>query len=400
MKKFARYHLGVVAGAVLAASLFVSGQALPGAQPEEVGVSAERLARLDLVVREALENREAHGAVVLVGRQGKIIYRKVFGHRALVPQAEAMTLDTIFDMASLTKVMATATSILILTEQGRLSLGDRVSKYIPDFKDEGKEQITLHQLLVHYSGLRPDVDLEPVWKGYQTAIDLAKREKLRSKPGTEFVYSDINYFLLGEVVRLVTGQTVDQFSLENIYVPLGMRDTGFNPSPELQPRIAPTEMRDGAMIRGAVHDPTSFRMGGFAGHAGLFSTADDVAMFAQMILNDGVLGNVRILSPYGVLAMTTPQSPPGEDNWRGFGWDIRTRFSGNRGELFPVGSFGHTGFTGTSLWIDPHSKTFVVLLTSRLHPDGKGDVAQLRRRVANVVAASLIDLPGGEWRLR
>lgn len=362
-------------------------------RPKSVGMSAERLFRIDEAVREAIEQRQTPGAVVLVARRATIVYRKAFGVRALVPQREPMEVDTIFDVASLTKVVATATSIMILVEEGRISLTDPVVHYLPGFGVHGKEKITLLQLLTHFSGLRPDVDLDQPWQGYDTAISLGLTEKPVAAPGEQFIYSDINYFLLGEIVRKVSGQSLDQFARERIFQPLEMKDTGFNPPVQWRHRIAPTEVVGGEMLRGVVHDPTARRMGGVAGHAGLFSTSDDLAIYAQMILNGGVYNDERILAPLSVMTMTTPQSPPQQQDWRGIGFDIRTRWSTTRGDLFPLGSFGHTGFTGTSLWIDPWTETFVILFTSRLHPDGKGDVVPLRKRVASIVAASILDTP-------
>src|SRR5437764_1387619 len=244
-------------------------------------------------------------------------------------------------------------------------------------------------------------------------------ETLRNPPDTRFVYSDINYIALGEVVHRVSGMTLDEFARKNIYEPLGMKDTGFRPFGESTStrsarndaatiaRIAPTETRRAAgsylggvgdktaegehWLRGEVHDPTSFRMGGVAGHAGLFSTADDLAVFCQMILNGGTYNGTRILSPLGVAQMTRPRAVEADGTARGLGWDIASGFSANRGDVFPLGSFGHTGFTGTSLWLDPASETFVVFLSNRVHPDGKGDVTPLRARVASIVASSIMD---------
>ena len=367
-------------------------QPLAPGNPEEVGMSSERLARLDEVVQAAIEEGDTPGAVVLVARKGRIVYRKAFGHRALVPQKEPMTMDTIFDLASMTKIMATATSILLLVEEGKVSLTDLVSEYLPRFAEYGKDSVTVLQLLTHYSGLRPDLDLDEPWEGYETAIRKSFQEQLVAPPGEEFIYSDINYVVLAEIVREVSGKYLHEFSSQRIFGPLGMWNTRFIPPPELRNRIAPTQFRNGEMLRGVVHDLTTFRMGGGAGHAGLFSTAGDTAIYAQMILNLGEYNGTRILSPLAVLKMTTPQSPEGAMNWRGIGFDIRTPFSGSRGDLFPVGSFGHTGFTGTSLWIDPFHEVFVILFTNRMYPDGEGNVTSLRKKVASVVAASIMDV--------
>ncbi len=381
---------------------------LPSAAPAALGLSAERLARINEVIQASIEKKELPGAVVLVARHGRVAWRKAYGSRAVEPQREIMTADTIFDLASLTKIVATATSIMILVEQGKVRLSDPVVEFIPEMKGGGRDAITLEQLLTHTTGFAPDFDLRERWTGYDEAIKRLYREPLRNQPGARFVYSDINYIALGEVVHRVSGQTLDEFARRNIFAPLGMRDTGFNPAAALRSRIAPTEKRRGQMnylgdsgenagpqgeqwLRGQVHDPTSFRMSGVAGHAGLFSTADDLAIFCQMILNGGTYNGARILSPMGVATMTRPRAIADNGSARGLGWDIATSFSTNKGDLFPLGSFGHTGFTGTSMWIDPASDSFVIFLSNRVHPDGKGDVGPLRGRVASIVASSIMD---------
>jgi uncharacterized protein YbbC (DUF1343 family)/CubicO group peptidase (beta-lactamase class C family) len=372
-------------------------------------MSAERLAQIDQVVAQAVERKELPGAVVLVGRRGRVVWRKAYGARAVEPAREAMTPETIFDVASLTKIVATATSVMILVERGQVRLNDAITRYLPEVKGEGREQVTVEQLLTHRSGFAPDFDLSEQWTGYDEAIKRLATERLRNPPGARFVYSDINYIALGEIVRRVSGLTLDEFARRHIYQPLGMRDTTFRPAPSLRPRIAPTERRRAQAaylggrpesvaaaeadqwLRGEVHDPTAFRMGGVAGHAGLFSTADDLAIFCQMILNGGTYNGVRVLSPLGVAAMTRPRAVEPDGTARGLGWDIASGFSSNRGDIFPLGSFGHTGFTGTSLWLDPASETFVVFLSNRVHPDGKGDVTPLRGRVASIVASAITD---------
>ena len=381
---------------------------LPSGTPGTLGMSAERLARMDQVIETSIEKKELPGAVVLVARHGRIAWRKAYGARAVEPQRETMTADTIFDLASLTKIVATATSIMILLEQGKLRLSDSVVQFIPEMKGGGRDAITIEQLLTHTAGFAPDFDLRERWTGYDEAIKRLYREPLRNQPGARFVYSDINYIALGEVVHRVSGQMLDEFARRNIFAPLGMRDTGFNPAAGLKPRIAPTEKRRGQMnylgdsgenagpqgeqwLRGQVHDPTSFRMSGVAGHAGLFSTADDLSIFCQMILNGGTYKGVRILSPMGVATMTRARTIADNGSARGLGWDVATSFSTNKGDLFPLGSFGHTGFTGTSMWIDPASDSFVIFLSNRVHPDGKGDVGPLRGRVASIVAGSVMD---------
>lgn len=379
-------------------------------------MSAERLAQLDTVVKESIARKETPGAVVLVGRHGRVVWRRAYGDRAIEPQRERMTTDTIFDLASLTKVVATATSVMILVERGRVRLGDPVTQYIPELKGEGRERITIEQLLTHRAGFAPDFDLRERWTGYEEALKRLSAERLRSAPGARFVYSDLGFITLGEVVRRASGLTLDEFARRNIYEPLGMSETGFHPAANLRPRIAPTERRRGQenylgstggaltqaegerWLRGEVHDPTAYRMGGVAGHAGLFSTADDLAVYCQMILNGGSYRGVRILSPMGVAAMTRPRAVAEDGSARGLGWDIASSYSSNRGDLFAPGSFGHTGFTGTSLWIDPATQTFVVFLSNRVHPEGKGDVGPLRGRVATIVASSVLDTKADEAR--
>ena len=357
--------------------------------------------RLDQVVAEAIRAKQTPGAVVLIGKDDQIVYEKAYGNRAVVPAVEPMTLDTIFDLASLTKVVATNTAMMTLIEQGRVRLNDPVAMYVPGFERFNKGDINIRQLMTHTSGLRPDIDNSDLWQGYDAAIERAINEVPTSAPGERFVYSDINYFLLGHIVARVTGESLDAYTKRVIFAPLGMIDTGFLPPKSLLPRIAPTE-RCGDMVafpcitatapplRGVVHDPTARRMGGVAGHAGLFSTAHDLSRFVRMLINGGALGTTRILSSATVARMTSPSTPPGMTSVRGLGWDIDTSYSSNRGELFPVGtSYGHTGFTGTSLWIDPTTKSYVIFLSSRLHPDGTGDVTPLRSRVATVAAAAL-----------
>lgn len=373
------------------------------------GANRVEWAAVDQLIEDAMKARQAPGAVVLVGRGDKILFEKAYGFRATVPAEELMTLDTVFDLASLTKVVATTTAVMTLIEQGRLRLNDPVALHVPGFERHGKGGITIRHLMTHVSGLRPDVDLGDAWNGYDAAIELAKDEVPTGAPGEQFVYSDINYFLLGDIVTRITGQSLDAYTRRAVFEPLGMRDTGFNPAAALLPRIAPTERcapadawpckrPEAAPLRGVVHDPTARRMGGIAGHAGLFSTARDLSRFARALIDGGQLGGARILSAATVARMVVPQALPANAGTRGLGWDIDTSFSGNRGDLFPIGSYGHTGFTGTSIWIDPSSKSYVIFLSSRLHPDGTGDVTALRGRVATVAAAAL-SVPEGSPRM-
>jgi uncharacterized protein YbbC (DUF1343 family)/CubicO group peptidase (beta-lactamase class C family) len=345
---------------------------------------------LDEAINQAISEGRTPGAVLIVGHDGRIVHRQAYGTRALEPLPEPMTVDTLFDCASLTKVVATTASLMKLFEEGRFRLNDKVTDYIPEFEG-GKSDITIRNLLTHFSGLRPDVDLKPEWRGYETGVRLAAIDPPTAPPGARFTYSDINFILLGEIVHRLSGSLVSDYARQHIFEPLRMKESMFQPPAALALRIAPTERltATGAPLRGVVHDPTTRYMGGVAGHAGLFSTADDLARFAQMMLNRGELDGVRIFSPLTVDKFTTPQSPPDQPILRGLGWDIDSPFSGTRGELFPIGSYGHTGFTGTSMWIDPLTRSYIVLLANSVHPTARPAITPLRGKVATITAAAL-----------
>ncbi len=330
------------------------------------------------------------GAVLIVGHDGSVIYRKAYGSRALEPRREVMTLDTVFDVASLTKVIVTTTAVMQLVERGKVRLNDPVAKYLPEFAQNGKEDITVRQLLTHYSGLAPDLDLKTAWEGKETAYRMAFAETPVDPPGSRFSYSDINFIVLGALVERVSGEALDEYSVRHIFVPLKMMRTRYMPPLAARAgwieKIAPTQYDEKEhMLRGVVHDPTVRRMGGVAGQAGLFSTGDDLAKFAQALLS----GGDGILSALSVEKMTRPEQPPSAPVLRGFGWDIDSPYSSNRGDLLPVGGFGHTGFTGTSMWIDPTTRSYIILLTNAVHPRGKGNAIALRSKVATAVAAAL-----------
>jgi uncharacterized protein YbbC (DUF1343 family)/CubicO group peptidase (beta-lactamase class C family) len=348
--------------------------------------SVARLNVVDAIIQQAIQERQIPGAVVLIGHDGQVVYRKAFGNRALEPRREAMTVDTIFDLASLTKVIATTTSVMQLVERGKIRVGDTVAKYLPEFAQNGKEDITVRQLLTHYAGLAPDLDLQTPWQGKETAYKMAFAEKPETSPGAGLVYSDIGFIIVGALVEKVSGESLDHYSESHVFAPLKMAHTRYLPPKAWRAKIAPTQFDDhNHMLRGEVHDPTALRMGGVAGHAGLFSTADDLAKFAQALLN----GGGGILTPLTVEKMTTPEQPPTATGVRGFGWDIDSPFSSNRGNLLPVGSYGHTGFTGTSIWIDPTTQSYIILLTNAVHPRGEGNAIGLRTKVATAVAAAL-----------
>lgn len=348
-----------------------------------------RLSRIDSVARKAIAVGDFPGAVILVGHQGKIVYRKAFGYRALLPRRRPMTTDTIFDLASLTKVVATTTAIMQLVDEGRVGLNDRVGKYWPAFDRNGKKRITIKHLLTHCSGLRPEVNPRVRWRGYEGAVFAIAEDHPVKTPGTCFKYSDANFIALGEIVHRVTGLPLDVYCRKKIFRPLGMRHTSFLPPGSWQPRIAPADIWGDRLRWGEVHDPTANRMGGVAGNAGVFSTADDLAVFVQMLLDGGMSRDKRLLSAQAVAAMTRPHRVPGSYVQRGLGWDIISPFSKEHNAAFPKGSFGHTGYTGTSIWADPRSDTFLIILTNRLHPDGRGRVKPLRAQVASTVAAAL-----------
>ncbi len=408
---------------LLFTSAFADASGLPVAKPEASGMSTAKLNQIDELVNKDIADKKLPGAVVIVGRKGKIVYRKAFGNRALVPNVEKMTIDTIFDAASLTKPVATATSIMILIEQGKIRLNDTIGKFIPEIQVPEAKNITILQLLTHTSGYAPDFDLRKKWTGNDGMLEALKTEKLQNPAGTKFVYSDIGFIVLGEIVRRANHKyNFHVFFPLNITYPLGLsRNTRFFPLRDesgIQKLIpympfAPTENikgqqsylgstfegKDGDQIlRGQVHDPTAFRMGGVAGHAGLFTTADDLSRYCQMILNGGILDGKRILSNATIAMMTKPYVVSETGNTRGLGFDMNTSFSANRGELFPLGSFGHTGFTGNSIWIDPASETFVVFLSNRVHPDGKGDVTPLRARISTVAASAISDISIAKFR--
>lgn len=365
-------------------------------QPKPLAVDSS-LSQVDAVIEQSIRDGSVPGAVLIVGHDGQVIYRKAFGSRALEPRHEAMTADTIFDVASLTKVIVTTTAVMQLVEQGKIRLNDTVAKYLPDFAANGKDEITIRQLLTHFSGLEPDLDRKTPWEGKQAAYRMAFADAPADPPGAKFSYSDVNFIVLGALIEELSGESLDQYAQQHIFAPLKMTSTCFVPPAAWIPNIAPTQYDEHErMLRGTVHDPTARRMGGVAGHAGVFSTADDLAKFAQALLD----GGDGILSPMSVEKMTRPEQPPTAPVLRGFGWDIDSPFSSNRGDLLPVGSFGHTGFTGTSIWIDPSTHSYIILLTNAVHPRGKSNAIALRSKVATAVAAALSLTAGEQEALR
>lgn len=358
--------------------------------PLEQVFFTEKLAAMDAVVAGNISSNRLPGGVLWFERGGAI-YSKAFGKRSVLPAEEPMTEDTIFDAASLTKVIATAPSIMLLVERKKMELDAPVKTYLPQFAGTDRDAITVRHLLTHTSGLRAGISSTPRWEGYDKAIELACAEKPTTTPGTAFRYSDINYILLGELVRRVSGQPLNEFAQREIYQPLKMVDTSFLPASDKKTRVAPTEKIGNEILRGVVHDPTSRRMGGVAGHAGLFTTTADLARFSRCLLNEGVLEGKRIFSRDTVQLMTTVQSPNAVPTRRGLGWDIDSAYAGPRGKFFPVGSYGHTGWTGTSIWLDPFSDSFIIFLSNRNHPDESGSVLSLRSRLGTLAAEAIRD---------
>ena len=371
----------------------------------------DRFSGIEEIVNQGIAAHLLPGAVVIVGHDGHIVYRRAFGMRSLLPTREQMTPGTVFDMASLTKPLITATAVMQLYQDGKLSVDDPVAKYLPEFAENGKGGVTIRDLLTHYSGLPPDLALSSPWQGKAEGYRLAFAVALLHPPGTQFQYSDINFIVLGALVEHLTGMSLDEYAMGHIIQPLGLTHTRFLPPASWVPSIAPTQWEHGAsafgvvgsktfpgdvMLRGVVHDPTSRRMGGVAGHAGLFSDADDVAVYAQNLL-DRLAGRPSKfpLSRTVLQKMVAPEQPATGTALRGFGWDIDSPYSTNRGTLFPVGSFGHTGFTGTSLWMDPISDSYVIILSNAVHPDGPKGITALRGKVADAAAVALGIHPDG-----
>ena len=386
--KFPRRIISLTSVMVLLASAFAAAAPPQKKKRAKAPVPIKEtgnFSQVDQLVQEQIGDQVITGAVLVVGHGGKIVHQKAFGLRATSPRSEPMTVDTIFDLASLTKVVATTPSIMRLVQYGQVRLDEPVAHYIPDFGMNGKDAITVRQLLTHYSGLRPDIDLNPPWEGRDAALRLAHEEKPQAPQGTIFIYSDTNFMVLGELVQRLSGLSLDQYSSVHIFEPLGMKRTRFLPPAAWRSKIAETYAPDRRQIlRGVVHDPRAERMGGVAGHAGVFSTAGDLALYAQALISrKGILdGDI-------IEKMTTPQQPPNATEVRGLGWDIDSSFSSNRGALLPVGSFGHTGFTGTSMWVDPYTNTYVILLTNSVTPRQGAPLISLRSRVATAVAALL-----------
>ena len=347
-----------------------------------------KLDAIGVAIHEARGEKRLPGGVLWLERQD-VSFHRAYGMASTRPVSTVAQGDTIYDAASLTKVVATTPAVLLLHERGKLNVQDPVRVHLPEFTGQGREAITIRQLLTHTSGLRPDISVNG-WSGHQECIAKCMVELPRAAPDERFIYSDINFQLLDEVVRRVSKKRLDVFCAEEIFGPLKMHDTGYNPPAAKRTRIAPTTVTDGKALLGVVHDPRARKTSGVAGHAGLFTTAPDLARYARMLLQAGELDGVRLFKPETVQLMTSVQTPSSLPARRGLGWDIDTGYSSPRGHKFPLGSFGHTGFTGPSLWIDPHSKTFVVFLCNRVHPTERGpSVVPLRRTIGTLAAEAV-----------
>jgi CubicO group peptidase (beta-lactamase class C family) len=369
-------------------------------KPEDAGLSGKHLRLLDGMINDAIARKDFPGAVLLIGRKGKTVFHKAYGDSQWVPERKPMDATMIFDLASITKPVATATSFMLLVDEGKISLDEKVKEYVPGFAayidPSGKpaEDARIWHLLTHTSGLPPYAEAAEVAEALgrpcttaQLVGYIAQLPKT-DPPGTAFHYSCLGYITLAHILNMVSGQDIAAFSDERIFKPLKMKHTFFNPPEKFRSLCVPTEVIDKKPLSGVVHDPLARLQGGISGNAGLFSSADDLAIFARMMLDKGTFKGGRILSPLAVERMTTvwPKAPFAG---RGLGWDLDSPYSTNGGDLFGPNSYGHTGYTGTSIWIDPDTETYVIFLTNRVHPGDKGAIIALRSRVANVVAAAL-----------
>jgi serine-type D-Ala-D-Ala carboxypeptidase len=387
---------GSLGGLCLVASLLLVTLSSTSARGSGT-IDMDQLKQADEAIADAIKEKIIPGAVLLVGRGDDIVYRKAYGNRAIEPSVEPMTEDTIFDLASLSKPVGTATSIMVLADRGKIDLEAPAAKYVPAFGSNGKDKVTVAQLLLHRGGLIADNSLkdytdDPV-ESMKKILDL----KLKYEPGTDYIYSDMSFAVLGEIVRVVSGKPLNEFAAEAVFNPLGMKDTAYLPPTSWVTRIAPTERTKDAktgeqtVLRGVVHDPRAQKLGGFAGHAGVFGTADDLARYCRMLLHGGELDGKRIMSAKTAAEMTKTRCMPDGSNCRTYGFDVDTKLSAPRGERFQKGTtFGHTGYTGTMMWVDPKSECYVVLLTNRVHPQDKGSVTQLRRKVSTIAAEALL----------
>ncbi len=380
--------IGLVCQAVVscAATATPAAAAPPAPVTSSRMTAAEGKAAIGAIMREEISAGNLPGGVIVVGVGDKVVLREAYGEQAVMPNRSPAAIDTIYDAASLTKVMATAVAVQQLVERGLIDLDKPAAVYWPAFAANGKADITVRQLLTHYAALPAGIPTRS-WSGTEGALDAIIGLKPLAPAGSRFIYSDVDFIVLGELVRRVSGQPLETYAAANIFQPLGMRDTSFRPSPALKNRIAPADVESGELRWGEVQDPIAYRMGGVAGHAGVFTTADDLTLFARMMASGGTKGGSAVLRPQSIATMVRPQSPPGGPALRGLGWDIDSPYSGFLAPSFSPRSFGHTGYTGTALWIDPDTQSFLIVLSNRLHPNGKGNILPMLRRIATVAGA-------------
>lgn len=378
-------------------SIVAMAQPLPVSTPEQAGLDAGHLQRVDEVIEEAIADRITPGAALMVIRDGVVAYRQFYGHLSYDAGSARVDERTVYDLASLTKPMATTMAIMLLVERGKISLTDAVFDHIEGFdpqrvSEDDNVTMRIKHLLTHTAGFPPIITAEQVEKKYGEAdrenfLKYINEVRLRGEVGESFIYSDIGFITLQTILENVTGMTLHEYTAEHIFEPLKMNHTTF--LPEYTEHIAPTEKIDGEYLTGIVHDPRAREiMGGVAGHAGLFSNLNDIGRFALMMLNEGEYDGQRILSPAGVSKIS--QMPYGMDEFgRALGWDMHSAFSTSQGDLASDTTYGHTGYTGPSIHIDPEADLAVILLTNRVHPDDSASVVRLRRYVSNIVGASV-----------
>jgi CubicO group peptidase (beta-lactamase class C family) len=364
-----------------------------GCRPVQEEKPKQLFSQIDHVIGEEIEKGSFPGAVVLVGKQGDILYCEAFGNEVIEPHKEPIGKNTVFDLASLTKPIATAASIMILRNRKAIELDDYVGAYLPAFACNGKEEVRIKHLLTHTSGLPAYMSADKLKEQFASPCPEKVIEKICgleaiSKPGQEFRYSCLGYITLVKIAEVVSGKSIDDFSRENIFVPLGMKHTAYNPPDSWKKDIAATQIVDGQLIRGTVHDPLAKLMGGVSGNAGLFSNVYDLSIYCRMLLNDGVWNGIRVLSPEAVTMLTTAQVCG-----RAYGFDVNSSYSSVKGSYVSEKAFYHTGYTGTSIVCDPMSKTFVIILTNRIHPSDEGTAKPVRNKVADIVFSSLQMIP-------
>lgn len=378
------HRLAFVICCFLSASVFAAPPQLPRVAPAEAGLDAEKLGEIRSIIERGLANKQMPGCVLLVARHGKIALLEAYGNKT---DGQKMTTDTVFDLASLTKPIATATAVMKLVEDGKIELNKPVAQYLPEFAASGKESITVEHLLTHQGGLIADNALKDYQEGIDTAWQKLFALRPLAPPGERFIYSDVGFEVLGKLVEKTSGSTLDVYVREQLFAPLGMTETGYLPGEALRQRAAPTQKRNDQWMQGEVHDPRAHLLGGVAGHAGLFSTASDLAIYAQMLLGRGQYADVRVLKSETVDEMFRRREVPGKQ-FRALGWDARSGFSSNRGDGLSDRAVGHGGFTGTVIWIDPELDLFYIFLSNRVHPDGKGSVNKLAGELGTIIAAA------------